>query len=86
MEDWKEYQKTKLTEMRPVTSDDILNYETFGRIEADNKNNVSISDEDIKNGSPKEGDMIARDPQNHNDQWLVSAEYFNGSFEQVGYD
>jgi hypothetical protein len=27
------------------------------------------------------GDMIARNPKNHADQWLVSAEYFADNFE-----
>ena len=34
---------------------------------------ISVNKEDI----PKEGDMIARNPDNHNDQWLVSKEYFD---------
>jgi len=37
---------------------------------------VSISKEDIKTGSPRIGDKIARNPKNHNDQWLVSKKYF----------
>lgn len=41
---------------------------------------VSISDEDRNNGSPKVGDMIARNPQNHDDKWLVSKEYFENNF------
>ena len=34
-------------------------------------------------GSPKEGDMIARNPKNHADQWLVAAQYFADNFEPV---
>lgn len=45
--------------------------------------NVSISPEDKKNGSPKHGDMIARDTLNHNDQWLISEAYFNKNYEAV---
>ena len=44
---------------------------------------VSISEEDKKAGSPKEGDMIARNPKNHADQWLVAAQYFADNFEPV---
>lgn len=44
---------------------------------------VSISDEDLKNGSPKLGDMIARNPSNHKDQWLVAKEYFEKNFEAI---
>jgi hypothetical protein len=44
---------------------------------------VSISDADLKNGSPKRGDMIARNPKNHDDQWLVSEAYFKDNFEPI---
>lgn len=43
--------------------------------------NVSISSEDAANGSPKLGDMIARNPSNYSDQWLVSNRYFLDNFE-----
>ena len=38
---------------------------------------VSVSDED----TPKEGDMIARNPKNHDDKWLVAKEYFEENLE-----
>lgn len=44
---------------------------------------VSVSAEDAKEGSPKAGDMIARNPKNHEDQWLVAALYFSDNFEEV---
>lgn len=44
---------------------------------------VSISAEDKKNGSPKAGDKIARNPKNHNDLWLVAAAYFAENFEPM---
>jgi len=44
---------------------------------------VSISDADIKNGSPKQGDKIARNPAGHNDKWLVAEGYFESNFEEV---
>jgi hypothetical protein len=43
---------------------------------------VSISDADRKAGSPKHGDKIARNPANHEDRWLVAADYFAANFEQ----
>ena len=43
--------------------------------------NVSISKADRDAGSPKAGDMIARNPANHDDQWLVAAKYFADNFE-----
>lgn len=45
--------------------------------------NVSVSAEDRKAGSPKAGDMIARNPKNHADLWLVSAQYFADNFEPM---
>ena len=44
---------------------------------------VSISTADKEAGSPKAGDMIARNPANHADQWLVAAAYFASNFEPV---
>lgn len=44
---------------------------------------VSVSDADKENGSPKEGDMIARNPINHADKWLVAWQYFNDNFEKI---
>ena len=40
---------------------------------------VSVSDED----TPKDGDMIARNPKNPADQWLVAKEYFDDNLEEV---
>lgn len=44
---------------------------------------VSVSDADRIAGSPKSGDMVARNPANHNDRWLVAAAYFAANFEAV---
>jgi len=44
---------------------------------------ISISAEDRAAGSPRDGDMIACNPANHADQWLVSAAYFAGNFEEL---
>jgi hypothetical protein len=38
---------------------------------------------DVAAGSPKTGDMIARNPANHAEQWLVAAAYFAVNFEPV---
>jgi len=43
---------------------------------------VSISKEDIDNGHPKPGDMIARDPENKSDRWLIRREYFQRNYFQ----
>lgn len=39
---------------------------------------VSISPED----NPKEGDMIARNPDNHDDLWLVDKKWFEDNFTE----
>ncbi len=44
---------------------------------------VSISEQDKQNGSPKIGDMIARNPKNHNDLWLVARKYFEDNLERA---
>ena len=44
-------------------------------------NGISISDADALAGCPKLGDMIARNPMNPSDQWLVAADYFKANFE-----
>lgn len=67
---WNNYKRKGLSEMRPY----VLGEELSG---------VSISEADKQNGSPKEGDMIARNPKNHDDQWLVAKKYFEDNLELV---
>ena len=71
--------------MRPVTEVDILAFKSDKIYHSirDTDFKVSVSDADLKNGSPKIGDMIARNPLNHNDQWLVSEKYFNENLELI---
>lgn len=86
MSKFKEYRRTQKDELRSVTEADIEQYELLSILTINNhfeKRRISISEEDRKNGSPKKGDMIARNPKNHNDQWLVSEEYFNENFEEI---
>lgn len=77
MSEFKQYRRTQIAEMRPVTQheedcpDAIMD------------NGISISEVDLQNGSPKVGDMIARNPKNHKDQWLVAQQYFNDNFEPM---
>ena len=42
---------------------------------------VSISEADKKNGSPKKGDMIAFNPKDATDMWLVAEQFFNDNYE-----
>jgi hypothetical protein len=51
--------------------------------EGDDMSRVSVSAPDNEAGSPKPGDMIERNPKNHDDQWLVAAQYFADNFEPV---
>lgn len=64
------YRRTQIAEMRPFILGENLD-----------DLNVSISSVDLEAGSPKPGDMIARNPKNHADQWLVAAQYFADNFE-----
>lgn len=70
MSDFKQYHRKQIAELRPYVAGEILE-------------GVSISIEDSNAGSPKDGDMIARNPKNHSDQWLVAADYFAANFEPV---
>lgn len=65
---FKQYRRKELAELRPYEPGESIVH-------------ISISQEDCVNGSPKEGDMIARNPKNHKDQWLVAKEYFETNFE-----
>ena len=72
MTDFVQYRRKQIAELRPFVLGENLA-----------ELNVSISAEDYKAGSPKTGDMIARNPKNHDDQWLVAAQYFADNFEPV---
>jgi hypothetical protein len=68
MAEFARYRRKQIAELRPY-------------VPGENLAGVSISDVDKEAGSPKQGDMIARNPKNHADQWLVSAQYFRDNFE-----
>lgn len=82
MSQFRTYRKKGVTELRPVTHGECRGYHTYGGLKVNNVE-VSISKEDLKNGSPKKGDMIARNPKNRKDVWLVSEKYFNDNFELI---
>ena len=85
MSNFKTYKRIQIAEMREVTEFDLKGFENDKTIHSlqDTEFKVSISDSDLKNGSPKIGDMIARNPKNYNDQWLVAQQYFNDNFEKI---
>lgn len=71
MENFQKYRRKQIAELRPYQSGEQLS------------ERVSISPADRDAGHPKEGDMIARNPKNHDDQWLVAKDYFNDNFEPI---
>ena len=71
MSDFKQYRRKQIAELREYEPGEILN------------DRVSVSAADQEAGSPKLGDMIARNPKNHEDQWLVAADYFADNFEPL---
>lgn len=71
MSQFKQYRRKEIAELRAYVLGENLSPR------------VSISAADYDAGSPKQGDMIARNPKNHDDQWLVAAKYFADNFEPV---
>ena len=71
MTEFKKYKRKSISEMRPYEKG-----ETLDPI-------ISISQADLDNGSPKVGDMIARNPKNYKDQWLVAKAYFENNLEEI---
>ena len=67
MENWKQYKRKGLSEMRPYTKGEDLA-------------GVSVSKED--NPETDMG-MIARNPKNHEDKWYVARKYFEDNFEEA---
>lgn len=64
---WRKYQKKSTTEMIPWSRQLDMT-------------NVSISEHDKVNGSPKPGDFIARG-EDPTDMWLVSAKYHKEHYQ-----
>jgi hypothetical protein len=69
MSEFKKYRRSQIAELRDYEPGETLS------------DRVSISASDLEAGSPKAGDKIARNPKNHEDQWLVAADYFADNFE-----
>lgn len=65
MAEFRKYRRTNIAEMRPYISGEDLS-------------NVSVSAED---DPINDNGMIARNPQNHKDQWYVARKYFEDNFE-----
>ncbi len=85
MNQFKQYRRTQIAEMRAITDADIRAFMVDNNLHSikDTEFRVSISGSDLAAGSPKIGDMIARNPKNHKDQWLVAKKYFQDNFEPL---
>lgn len=68
--DFISYRRKQIAELRPY-------------VPGEDMQRVSVSSVDAEAGSPRPGDMIARNPKNHNDQWLVAEQYFKDNFEPI---
>jgi hypothetical protein len=68
MTEFKTYRRRNLAEIRPY-------------LPGEDMTGISVAAIDSASGSPKTGDMIARNPDNHNDQWLLAKKYFEDNFE-----
>jgi hypothetical protein len=70
-EHFEQFRRKHIAELRPFEEGEKLS------------KRVSVSEADKEAGSPKVGDMIARNPKNHDDQWLVEKQYFEDNFEPI---
>lgn len=70
MSEFIQYRRKQIAEMRPWRHGDEMT-------------RVSVSASDREAGSPKDGDMIARNPKKHDDMWLVNAAYSAENFEPI---
>jgi hypothetical protein len=68
---FRKYKRSNIAEMREYLEGEEL------------PSKVSISQADKDAGSPKVGDMIARNPNNHEDMWLVAEKYFKDNFKSI---
>ena len=71
MTSFKRYRRKQIAEIRAYVPGETLS------------ERISISAADREAGSPKAGDMIARNPKNHDDQWLIADDYFKEIFEEM---
>lgn len=67
---FKQYRRKQIAELRPWSAGEPMDA-------------ISVSAPDREAGSPKPGDMIAKNPKNHADLWLVAAQYLADNFEEL---
>jgi len=70
------YRKKNVQPMRPVTKEEA-------KLSANDlmEKGISISAADEENGSPKVGDMIAINPNNTKDKWLIAKDFHQENYE-----
>lgn len=73
MSEFKLYRRKNMAEIRPY-------------VEGEPLTGVAISTVDTVAGSPKVGDMVARNPKDHGDKWLLAKKYFEDNFEEMPID
>jgi len=78
MAKFKKFKRSGFSEIRSVTDEEIKIGPEALRAEG-----ISVSEVDAQEGSPKPGDVIARNPEDYNDQWLVAKKYFEENFEEL---
>lgn len=67
MSEFKQYKRKELSEMRPYVAGEDMTH-------------ISVADVD----DPRQDmGMVARNPQNHMDQWYVARKYFEDNLELV---
>ena len=67
MDEFKEYKRTNIAEMRDY-------------IKGEDLSNISVSNTD---NPEEDLGMVARNPKNHNDKWYVARKYFEDNFEEI---
>jgi len=67
MSKFKEYKRKNIAEMRPYVLDEDLT-------------GISVA---LVDHPHEDMGMIARNPQNHKDQWYVARKYFEENFEEI---
>ena len=84
MSEWKHYRKCGTTEMRPyVPGEDLSNAPVSAGLDG-RRTCVSVNKEDKKEVSLAiAGGMVARNSDNHADQWYVAKAYFEKMYEPV---
>jgi len=68
MDEWKQYRRAGLSEMRPYIKGEDLTH-------------ISVSEVDAAVGPDNDMGMVARNPNNHAEMWYVARAYFECNLE-----